>query len=214
MWRLLGTGGQSGSCRGVRARYQGQPPPLPVTAGGGGLRGCSRFGGHAHGGSGDVDARLVGLLGCGGPGPRPIAATAAARWADLLRRRWWRWCGWWRWRYSARWRGRAGGWFDAGHAGAARCDAGRVLLVCGGAPDRQDDDGDPGRGCGDDEGDRGRAGAIPRRAVLEDRAPRADRGAVDGADGGVSWRGRLGGIPQRVLGVLVPPIRVEPTGPR
>jgi hypothetical protein len=161
MWRLLGTGGHMdvvpGPCRG--------PLPGPAAAvaavapGGGGLRWCSRFGGHAHGSSGDVDARLVGLLGCGGPGPRPIAA-APARWADLLdrrRRRWRR-----RWRYGARWSGRAGSWLDAGHAGAARRDAGRVLLVRGGATDRQDDDCEAGGGCGD-EGDRGRAGAIPGR---------------------------------------------------
>ena len=140
MWRLLGTGGHMGvvpgPCRG--------PLPGPaaavaaVASGGGGLRGCSRFGDHAHGSSGDVDARFVGLLGCGGPGPRPIAA-APARWADLLGRRWWRRR--WRWQrrrrcYSARWwSGRAGSWLDTGHAGAARRDAGRVLLVCGGAAD-------------------------------------------------------------------------------
>ena len=87
MWRLLGTGGHMGVVPGPC------PRPLPgpaaavaaVASGGGGLRGCSRFGDHAHGSSGDVDARFVGLLGCGGPGPRPIAA-APAWWADLLGR--------------------------------------------------------------------------------------------------------------------------------
>jgi len=190
------------------------PLPGPAAAvatiapGGGGLRWCSRFGGHAHGSSGDVDARLVGLLGCGGPGPRPIAA-APARWADLLdrrRRRRRR-----RRRYSARWSGRAGNWLDAGHAGAARRDAGRVLLIRGGATDRQDDGCEAGGGCGD-EGDRGRAGAIPGRTGLQDRAPRAGIGRVDGAQRRVSWRVRFGGIPQRVFAVAVPPVRVEPTG--
>jgi hypothetical protein len=43
MGRLLGTAGQVGSYRGVRARYQGQPPPLlllpPGAAVFGGVRG-------------------------------------------------------------------------------------------------------------------------------------------------------------------------------
>src|SRR6185312_10539446 len=117
----------------------------------------------------------------------------------------------WRWRYSARWSGRAGSWLDAGHAGAARRDAGRVLLIRGGATDRQDDGCEAGGGCGD-EGDRGRAGAIPGRTGLEDRAPRAGIGRVDGAQRRVSRRVRFGGIPQRDFAVAVPPIRIEPTG--